>query len=164
MDLVHNRRSIRRYLPREVEDWKLKALGEAFRLAPSARNGQHWKLYLVRNPELRAKLRQATTSQPDMLAQAPVIVVAAGLPAPEMACGQSTNTVDLAIACSFVMLEAEELGLGFCWMGSFYAEEVRQALNLPPEQRIVAIAPLGYAAEQPEPRSRLAAEDVVTYL
>ncbi|NJP39762.1 nitroreductase [Oscillospiraceae bacterium HV4-5-C5C] len=164
MDLIHSRRSIRQYLPRKVEDWKLAALGEAFRLAPSARNGQHRKLFLVRNPELRAKICQATPGQPAMLAQAPVIVVAAGLPAPEMTCGQSTNTIDVSIALSFLMLEAQELGLGFCWLGSFYADEVRQALNLPPDHRIVAISPLGYASEQPEAKPRYAAEDMITYL
>ncbi len=164
MEAIQSRRSIRKYAPSPVEPEKLARIAEAFRLAPSARNLQNWKLLIIQTPEIRERVRSCCKSAPTFLQEAPVILVACDSSQALMPCGHRVDSVDLSIAMSFAMLEAQELGLGTCWMGSFLEEPLRQALQLPEGTSIAAITPLGYPAESPDPRPRKPAEEVVAYL
>jgi nitroreductase len=144
---VSNRRSIRAYSDRPVEEEKLRRVLEAGRLAPSAKNRQEWKFIVVRDPETRRKLAHAAKGQ-RFVEQAPVVLVGCGTePTYVMPCGQPAYSVDLSIAFSFIILEATELGLGTCWLGAFHEEEVKKVLDIPPHVRVVAMMLLGYPAE-----------------
>jgi len=61
-----------------------------------------------------------------------------------MACGQPTHTVNVSIACAFMILQAYELGLGTCWIGAFNEGETKEILNIPEHVKVVAVIPLGY--------------------
>ena len=116
---ITNRRSVRAYKDSEVEDEKLQKVLSAARLAPSASNRQEWKFIVVRDRETRKKLARAALGQ-SFVAQAPVVIVACGTETERvMTCGQSTYTVDVSIACTHMILQAFELGLGTCWLGAF---------------------------------------------
>jgi nitroreductase len=55
------------------------------------------------------------------------------------------------------------LGLGSCWIGAFYEDQVKKILGVPNEVRVVALLPLGYP-EGPTPATpRKSLEDVVAY-
>ena len=161
-DAINARKSIRKYLPKAVEDDKLLKVLEAGRLAPSASNGQKWKFIAVRDEAMRAQLAQACDGHL-WVAQAPVILVLCAYEQRDMPCGQPARTVDCAIALSFMMLQAEELGLSTCWLGAFSNSEVKALLHIPAEADVVAVAPLGYAAEEGRPRSRKPAEEVFCF-
>ena len=62
------------------------------------------------------------------------------------------------------MLEAPELGLGTCWMGWYTEPEIRTALGLSEDISVVAIMPLGYPDECPDPRPRKTISEVVEYI
>jgi nitroreductase len=47
MEAIEARRSVRKFADRPIEQEKLDKIAEAFRLAPSARNAQNWKLYII---------------------------------------------------------------------------------------------------------------------
>ncbi len=161
MQAIEARRSVRKYEDRPVEQEKLDRVLEAGRLAPSARNEQEWRFVAVRSAQARAALTQACGQ--DFVGEAPVILaVCAGNPR-TMRCGQPAHVIDASIALSFMMLEAEEQGLSCCWIGSFDAEAARAAMNVPPELEIVALTPLGYAAESPAPRPRKPLADLAVY-
>ena len=64
---------------------------------------------------------------------------------------------------SFMLLQAEAEGLGMCWLGHFYADKVKEVLGIPEDYIVVAVSPLGYADEDPAPKPRKAAEDVICY-
>lgn len=164
MKAIKSRRSIRAYKNTEVEEEKLKLILEAARLSPSARNLQNWKFIAVRDKVLRGRLVEAAAGQ-KFVGEAPVTLVACAT-APEriMTCGQPANTIDLSIALSYMMLEATELGLGTCWLGSFYEDKVKEVLNLPESYRVVAVSPLGYPSESPEQRPRKSIEEIVEYI
>lgn len=164
MEAIKSRRSIRQYAPTPIEPEKLAQVAEAFRLAPSARNQQNWKLLIVQSPETRELVRSCCRSNPEFLRQAPVILIATDCDQGIMTCGHRVDSVDLSIATSFAMLAAQELGLGTCWMGSFEEEPLRKALGLPEGISIAAITPLGYPAESPDARPRKATEEVIEYL
>ncbi len=77
-----------------------------------------------------------------------------------MTCGHTACTVDLTIAMTMGIIQAQELGLGTCLVASIPEQRVRDALGLPTDWRIPLVATLGYPAETPAPRPRKPAEQV----
>ena len=166
MDLaeaIKKRRSIRKYLTRKVENDKLDRVLEAGRLAPSAKNLQEWRLVVVRDEGRRKRLAEAAKGQ-TFVGEAPVVIAAcATVTDYVMTCGQLTYPIDLAIAVEHMVLAAAAEGLGTCWIGAFYEEEVKKILNIPPEVRVVALLPLGYPDESPHPRPRKEIGEIVAF-
>jgi len=160
---IAGRRSVRAYLDAEVEEEKLMKVLDAARLAPSASNRQEWKFIVVRNSGTRTKLARAAMGQ-SFVARAPVVIVACATEAERvMACGQNTYTVDVSIACTHIILQAFELGLGTCWLGAFQEQEVKEILGIPRQVRVVTMIPLGYPAQPPMARLRKSLDEIVCY-
>jgi nitroreductase len=160
---INRRRSVRAYKPAEVEEEKLNKILEAARLSPSASNQQEWKFIIVRNMETRKKLAKAAFGQ-SFIGEAPAVIVACGTePKAIMACGQPAHTVDVSIACAFMVLQAYELGLGTCWIGAFREGEVKKILKIPEDVRVVAVIPLGYPDESPSQRSRKNLDQIICF-
>lgn len=160
---ISERRSIRAYQDKPVEDEKLKLVLEAARLAPSARNRQEWKFIVVKDSETRKKLAGAANGK-QFVAEAPVLIVACATEAEYvMTCGQPAGTVDTSIALSFLILQAHELGLGTCWLGAYDESAVKEILGIPPHVRVVAMTPLGYPAQLPEAKPRKSLEEIVVF-
>lgn len=163
MEAIRRRRSIRAYADKPVEEEKLRAVLEAGRLAPSARNLQEWRYVIVRDPATRAKLADAANGQ-EFVGEAPVVIVAcAETDAHRMACGEMSYPIDIAISLDHMSLKAVEEGLGTCWIGAFSQAAVKKLLGIPDEIRVVEIMPLGYPASQPAARPRLALDEIVMY-
>lgn len=162
---VEERRSIRRFRPDPVEEEKLTTVLEAARRAPSWKNGQCWRFIVVQSEEGRRALAQClplTNPGRKALVQAPVNVVLCADPAAsEEWEGRAYYLVDAAIAMEHLVLAAAALGLGTCWIGMMYEEEIRRALAIPPAIRVVALTPLGYPAENPRPRPRKGLDEIV---
>jgi nitroreductase len=151
-DAIAKRYSVRAFLDKPVEGEKLQSLFSAVRLAPSARNAQEWRFILVTDPELREKVASAG-GQP-FLSQCPVIVIAcAETDHRVMRCGEIAYPLDVAIAIDHLTLSATALGLGTCWVGSFDAGIVREAVPIPEDIPLVALVALGYPAEDEQPRA-----------
>jgi nitroreductase len=160
---ISQRRSVRAYKDRAVEDEKLKKVLDAARLAPSASNRQEWKFVVVRDKNTREKLSRAALGQ-TFVAQAPVVIVACATETERvMACGQSAYTVDVSIACAYMTLQACELGLGTCWLGAFHEYEVKDILKIPSQIRVVTMMPLGYPDQPPSVKSRKSLDKIVCY-
>lgn len=62
-----------------------------------------------------------------------------------------------------MLLAAYALGLGACWVGAFYEDEVRRILKIPRGLRPVAIIPIGHPAEKPSPPNKRALKEMVHY-
>lgn len=162
-ECIKQRRSVRSYREREVEEEKLKQVLDAGRLAPSASNQQNWKFVVVRDARLRAELMEAAKGQ-QYVGQAPVVIAACATDSDHvMPCGHPSHLVNLAIAIDHMTLAARELGLGTCWIGAFDQEPVRRALGIPGSVEVVELLPLGYPAEWPSPRPRKPLEEIVCY-
>lgn len=161
MDAIKSRRSIRNYSDRPVEDEKLQLLLEAARLAPSAANRQEWRYVVVRDPETRHKLMKAAKGQA-FVGQAPVVIAAcAETDNHVMSCGQLSYPIDVAVSVDHMTLKAVEEGLGSCWVGAFYEAEVKAALGIPDDVRVVQLLTLGYPADVPPPRPRLSLSEIL---
>jgi nitroreductase len=162
MTAIKTRTSIRKYLPKPVEEEKLHMVLEAARLSPSARNDQNWHFIVVRDEKKKDLLFEASFEQP-WVKEAPCAIVACATDKRFMDCGQPTDTVNVSIAMSYTILEAHELGLGTCWLGHFKADKVKEALDIPENVTVIGFTPLGYPAENPEARPRRALSDIVSY-
>ena len=160
---ISQRSSVRAYKANDVEEDKLKKILEAARLSPSASNRQDWKFIVIRNKETKKKLANAAFGQ-SFIGEAPVVIVACGTESKSiMACGQPAHTVDVSIACAFMILQAYELGLGTCWIGAFEEDEVKKILKIPEYVRVVAMTPLGYPNQPPSQKSRKGLDQIVCF-
>ncbi len=157
MDVVHKRRSIRRYKPDPIPEEKLRAVLEAARLAPSWGNRQCWKYIIVTDENLKKKITMR-----DWAAQAPIVIVGCADPSKSgNKFEQTYYMLDMGISMEHLMLAAAEQGLGTCWIGGQYEESViKQTLGIPQEFRVVALTPLGFPDEAPEPRTRKSLDEI----
>jgi nitroreductase len=162
-DAISQRSSVRAYKTTDVEEDKLKKVLEAARLSPSASNRQNWKFIVVKSKETKRKLVKAAFGQ-SFIGEAPVVIVACGTDSKAvMGCGQPTHTVDVSIACAFMILQAQELGLGTCWIGAFDQDDTKKILNIPGHVRVVAVIPLGYPSQPPSQKFRKSLDQVVCF-
>ncbi|WP_455367219.1 nitroreductase family protein [[Eubacterium] cellulosolvens] len=144
LDTIKQRKSVRRYLDKPIEEEKLLKVLEAGRLAPSARNLQEWRFIIVRDPDTRRKVADAANGQ-TFIGEAPVVIVACAQTDQHlMKCGQPAYTIDVTIALDHISLAAVEQGLGTCWIGAFSEKRVKEILSIPDEIRVVELMPLGY--------------------
>jgi nitroreductase len=162
MDAIKGRRSVRKYSAKEIEEEKLGRVLEAARMSPSAINAQNWHFIVVRDQEKLQLLMEAANGQPHV-GQAPAAIVACATSRRVMNCGQPTDTVNVSIAMSYMILEAYELGLGTCWLGNFFEEKVKKVLDIPEEVTVIAMTPIGYPAEEPEQKGRKEISEIVSY-
>jgi nitroreductase len=95
----------------------------------------------------------------EFIAQAPVVIVAIANLERVAEYGDRGKELfaiqDSATAVQNLMLALHERGLGTVWVGSFDEKKTRRVLGLPAHARPVAILPVGYPAEHPEPRKHL---------
>ena len=68
--------------------------------------------------------------------------------------GFPAGYVDCSIVMTHMMLQAEELGVASCWVGSFLPDELSKVFELPDNLVPVALMPLGYAASGVGPSER----------
>lgn len=111
---IFNRRSIRKYQDKPVEEDKLRTILRAAMYAPSARDCRPWHFIVVKDRDM---IRQFMKLQPysKMLEQAPVLIVVCGDRSREAAPGYFME--DCGAAVQNLLLAAYELGLGTCWLG-----------------------------------------------
>lgn len=114
LETIMNRRSIRKYLDQPVEEEKIRLLLKAASYAPSAQNCQPWHFLLCDD---RAKLDAFRAIHPysAMLQQAPLMILVCGDKARQA--GEWFYLEDCAAATQNILLAAEEMGLGTCWLG-----------------------------------------------
>ncbi len=162
LDSIRRRYSCRAYQDKSIEQDKLDSILEAARLAPSARNTQDWRFVVVTDRDTKRRVA-GTTNRPEVFEKAGVIIAACSNSDEVMRCGQAIGPIDVAIALEHICLQAADLGLGTCWIGSFDSGEVRQILAIPEDIAIIELMTVGYPADsKPEPK-REPIEKIVCY-
>ena len=163
-EAAKQRRSIRSFTERSVETETLERILQTANAAPSAGNLQAYEIYAVKAAKTRGALAAATRGQ-DYVAAAPVVLVFCAHPARAEKYGDRGRKLysvqDATIACTYAMLASTALGLATVWVGAFNDEAVWKAIGAPEGITPVAMLPIGYAAEQPEPTSRRRLDSLV---
>ncbi len=153
-EAIVSRRSIRSFKKQRIESEKLRAILEAARLAPSARNEQQWLFIVIRQPETLKKLAFACDNQ-QQVAEADAAICCCIPDADQLTePNRFLRHQDIAIANAFMMLQATELGIGSCWIGSFNENKLRAHLRIPDSIAIHSLLALGYPHYTPPPTER----------
>ena len=172
---IENRRSIRKYYCKDVEDEKLMQVLESARLAPSGSNTQPWNYIIIKSSETKAKIVSVDHNQKWMMT-APIFIVCVAdiccrinlkqdIYLDEESSEPELKQIirDTAISIEHILLEAENLGLGTCWTGWFEQKDIRPILNIPNDKYVCGIVTIGYGDENPKQRSRRNLEDIIKY-
>lgn len=152
MTVIKSRRSIRRFLDKEIPKDAIDALKEALIWAPSAGNLQSRRFYFVFNNEVKKRIADAALHQTFIL-QAPLVVVACADLSIERFYGSRGKELyaiqDVACSIENMMLAACSLGFGSVWVGAFDEDGIAKLLDMPSHLRPVAIVPVGYPGHNP---------------
>ena len=142
LENIAERKSVRKYLNKSVEEDKIDAMVKAGMAAPSGMDRRPWEFVVVTDREaldsMAAKLPYAK-----MLTNAPLSIVV---------CGDTTRSsywyLDCSAATQNVLLAAEALGLGAVWTAAYPYEDridvVRQNTGLPENIVPLCVIPIGY--------------------
>jgi len=162
LEAIRKRYSCRAYQDKAVEQEKLDTIFEAARLAPSAKNTQDWRFVAVTDKNIKHHIAE-TTNRPEVFEKAGAIIAACSNSDHVMRCGQAIGPIDVAIALEHICLQATELGLATCWIGSFYPEKVRPILGIPDDIAIIELMALGYPADSQKKPEREPIEKILCY-
>jgi len=157
-EVIRSRRSIRRYKNEPIPKEKLSIILEMARLAPSASNRQPWEFIIVEDENTRKKIAEGC-KYGSFLSQCPAIIVGCG----DSKISPKWYALDTFISMEHIALTAVEEGLGTCWIGAFDESEIRKLLGIPEYLKVVVLMALGVPDENPEPRSRKALVDFVSF-
>lgn len=153
MEIAENRQSCRSYdTQKQVEPEKLKAVLRAAQLAPSACNGQPYKITVCQGATALA-VAEATRGMGmnKFAVQAPVQLVLSEMPYVKSAAlgakvkGNDYRSIDIGIVAAYITAEAAAQGLATCILGWLDDEKIRKLCDLSSPVRLVIT--LGYAAE-----------------
>ncbi len=163
LNCIKERYSVRKFQNKPVEQKKLDVILEAARLAPSASNKQTWKFVVIKDREKRKQLTEICRGQ-KFVSEAPITIAICNTNLDYvMTCGMNAPVIDGTIAAEHIVLQATELGLGTCWIGSFYHDKMAELINLPQDYIIVALLPVGYPAIEKGKRNLKSIEEIVSY-
>ncbi|HPC95573.1 MAG TPA: nitroreductase family protein [Sedimentisphaerales bacterium] len=161
-EAIRRRYSCRSYADKPIEKKQLDMILEAARHAPSAKNLQDWRFVVVTDKATKRKLAVAANGQ-TFIENAGAIIVACTVSDHVMRCGQAIGPIDVAIAIEHMCLQATELGLGTCWIGSFYPDKVRPIVEIPQQVQIIELLALGHPADSPKEHRREPIESIVCF-
>ncbi|MBQ3271803.1 MAG: nitroreductase family protein [Solobacterium sp.] len=168
-ELADLRYSVKSYSSRPIEADVLKQVLEtAVNKAPTARNKQACRIYVLTSPKAMEKANALSrciygapaallfTYSKDEIFHYP--------DEPEHHSGDE----DCSITATYVMLAAAEAGLGTCWVNFFTPARAKEAYALPENEEPVLLMPIGYAADGCEPlpnhTAKRPVDEVIHYL
>lgn len=154
LEIMKNRRSIRKYTQEPVSEENLEKILSAAMLSASSRSRRPWEFIVVQERETLDKMAKARIGGAKMLEGAACAIVVIADP-------QITDvwTEDCSIAMANMHLMASSLGVGSCWIqgrlreaenGQSTEEYLRSLLRFPDTYKLEAILSLGMPAEKAE--------------
>ncbi len=157
LEFLLSRRSIRSFEDREVPlELVMKAIDVA-RYAPSARNSQPWRFYVVKRRDLIDKLSEIHVGATP-LKRAKLAVIVTSVPSESPA----SHQVDAALATMYLWLALHCLGLGAVWIQTLKnIDDIRKIVGIPEDEVPIAILAIGWPAEKPTAKSRKPLEQIV---
>ena len=166
-EVVKGRYSCKKYSDRPLEKEKLDAILEAGRVAPTAKNLQEQKVYVVQSAEMLAKVDGVTPCRYG----APTVLIVAfdknnvfTYPGGK----RDSGIEDATIVATHMILAAYNEGVDSCWINFLDPEKMAEVLGLPENEEVLMAMDLGYAAEGagplPNHSSRKDLTETVSYL
>lgn len=153
LTLAKERYSCRTLSEMPVEREKIEKIIEEGLLAPTAKNAQPYKIWLIESEEAIGKLAEVT---PFTFGAKTFFVVGANREVGFVRKYDGTNfaDIDASIVATQMMLEIADLGLGTTWVGHFDAPKMVEFFPEMKGYSLVAIFPVGYPSEDAKPNER----------
>jgi nitroreductase len=170
--VIKNRRSVRAYQPEQIMERDMLAVVEAGLYAPSAKNGQPWHITVIQNQglleEMTAMFKEEVIKRGGESAKIAeedtAFKIFHGAPCAIIVSGDATAeaaSIDCAAAVENMLIAAESLGLGTCWMQSNMllfesskGAELIKTMKIPDGYKPLYTFSIGYKAEMPEAKPR----------
>ena len=155
-DALLKRRSIRKYLDKEVSDEIIEELLHAAMSGPSACNRRPWIFYVIKDQDKLNELRKASRFS-NM--NAPLAIVVVGDLSRSLPLQLKDFWIqDCSAATENILLRATDLGLGSLWCGIYPqkrpVERVKNILGITNSDIPLNIIYIGYGDEEKESRDQ----------
>ena len=154
-DLLFHRRSIRKYTSDEISPDDVKTILQAGLASPSSKGKMPWQFVVVEDRQTLEALSQCKEFGARPIAGCAFAIVVAADPYES-----DVWIEDGAIAAFAMQMQAQDLGLGSCWIqvrermdkqGIPAEETVRKLLEMPEEMRVLCILSIGHKNEERKP-------------
>lgn len=156
-DLAQQRRSHRKFTDEEIDAEDVKLIMRAALMAPTSKGQRAWQFVVVDAPLDIEKLSDAKDLGSQFMKGAPLAVVVLGDPM------QNDCWVeDGSIAAISMQYQAEELGLGSCWVqmrgrglsdGTSADTVIRGILGIPENLSVLCVIAIGHKADERKPQN-----------
>lgn len=155
-DLVQVRRSHRKFTDEEINGDDVKLILRAALMSPSSKSTRGWHFIVVDDKLTLQKLADAKSMGSKFLSGAPLAVVIACDPA------NDCWVEDCSVAATMMMMQAEDLGLGSCWVqmrnrglsdGTPATEVIRGILDMPGNYEVLCAVGIGHPADDRKPQN-----------
>lgn len=156
-ELITNRRSIRKFTDEILQPQEVEQIMKAALMAPTSKNGRPWHFVLVEDKQMLKNLSVCKSSGASFLEGAALAIIVLTDPLLTTA-----PVEDSSIAATYIQLQAEDLGLGSCWIqiagretedGRDSEQVVRDLLDIPYQLQVGCIVALGHKIRSGKPHS-----------
>ena len=142
--VIRDRSATRSFSTKSVDDELISKILEAGRIAPTAKNLQPIKIYIVKSEDGLSKIDMASRCRYN----APVVLVVCGDRDNAFRRGEhSTYVIDSCIVATHMMLEATNLGIDNIWVDLFDEDILVNEFSIPENLVPICIMPIGYRSD-----------------
>ena len=154
-ELIKNRRSMRKFTDEELTQEQVVELMKAALMAPTSKRSNAWQFVLVDDKETLKKLSLCKEQASAFIADAALAVVVTADPL-----ASDVWIEDASIASIYLQLQAEDMGLGSCWVqvrerftanGMDSGQYVQQVLDIPLQLQVLSIIAIGHKGMERKP-------------
>ncbi|MGI6793396.1 nitroreductase family protein [Bacteroides sp. KG68] len=154
-DLIKTRRSMRKFTEEELMQEQVVALMKAALMAPASKRSNPWQFIVVDDKEKLKELSYCKEQASQFIADAALAVVVTADPL-----ASDVWIEDAAIASIYLQLQAEDMGLGSCWVqvrerftaaGVSSNEYVHDVLDIPLQLQVLSVIAIGHKGMERKP-------------
>lgn len=155
LTVIHNRKSVRKYLNKPVTKEQIEVLLKAGMASPTAGDKRPWAFVVITEPAMLDTLSLSSRGTKMLSSAAAAIAVCGDT---SMGFKSEVWVQDCSAASENILLAAEAIGLGAVWTGIYLNEEptkyVKRVLGLPPEVYPLNIISIGYPTGAEKPKNK----------
>lgn len=154
-ELIRLRRSTRKFTEEELTKEQVELLLRAALMSPSSKRTNGWQFVVVDDKEMLQKLSRCKEAGAGLIAGAPLAIVVMADPMVS-----DVWIEDASVASLMIQLQAEDLGLGSCWVqvrerftadGISANEVVHELLEIPLQLQVLSIIAVGNKGQERKP-------------
>lgn len=147
-ELAQKRRSHRKFTPEAIAPEAIQSILEVAMMAPTSKGLHSYSFCVVEDPDTLARLSMSKAMGSQFVAEAKCAIVVMAAPAVS-----DVWIEDASTAAMSMLYQAEDLGLGACWVqvrarkdadGRDSEEVVREILSLSNDLRVVCMVAIGH--------------------